>query len=126
MTIENGRITEQQITLPERYEELTVASMLPGETTYTTPWSMWFDQDGKGWVTGESRLHEIPGGTVEMWLARLNAGFVADISSLREQWRRQYTPSGVGTNAESSIAVIGLITNHKERKIVEAYLREIS
>jgi hypothetical protein len=125
MTFENGRLTPEQAMLPERYEEPTVMSMLPGETTYATPWSMWFDEEGKGWLSGESTLHERPGDTVEMWVARVESGFVADISGLQAQWRRQPSPSGFGGQAEYSLPVVGIITNSTERQIAEEHLRQL-
>jgi hypothetical protein len=129
MTIENGGVTPEQVSLPERLEEPTILGMLPGETTYATPWTMWFDEDGKGWVATEGPLSERSQGTAQMWIARLESGFAVDIRNLDARyshWRRQSGPQGVGSTSESSVPVIALITNPEERKIVDRHLARLN
>lgn len=125
MSIEKDVITSDQVVLPEQYEQPTLRGLLPGEATYTTPWSVWFDLQGSGWVALDSSPHNEKGGTAELWLGRYEEGFVANLRNLGAQWRRQPKPSGVGFSAENAFPVIGLITNGHERRVAVRALKKL-
>jgi hypothetical protein len=125
MAIEHGTISDVQVTLPDQYEQRTLRGLLPGEAAFSTPWTIWFDLGGAGWVSVDAEPQDEKGGTVEMWLGRFENGFVADIFGLEPQWNRSKGPSGFGHTAENSAPLIGLITNPRERQIAIDALKNL-
>ena len=121
MTIESHGITPEQIRLPENMELKKVHSMFPGEKAYVTPWTLYFDEEGLGWIDLEATPSECQQGTVNMWIGRTEDGFIVDVEEIDHEWRRQE----VTAPSESKAPVVGMITNQEERDIVRTHLSEV-
>lgn len=67
----------RQAFLPETLEPATpqIATMVVGDSGYTTPWAMWVDSDRLCWLHPRYDLHQQPGGTVKMRVERRSDGW---------------------------------------------------
>lgn len=107
-------------------EPVRLGEMLPGDYTFTVPWSMWFDLAGKAWALRDMRGDQEPGGTVKLWVARAEEGLLVDIQETDERWRRQAAPVlPAGVESAESLPVIGLITSGRQRRAAERRLRKL-
>lgn len=116
----------EPVILPDQFIEPTLDSILPGESTYVTPWSMWVDLDGKCWIPSNITPSDTPRGTVSMWIARLEAGWAVDLTTGSDRmWQRSSGPVGVGASREDLLPVVALIQNPSDRRKIEDELKRM-
>lgn len=59
-----------QSRLPEELEEVTVSSLLDGETAFVVPWAIVADEEGHLWIRGDYRFTHEPHGTSHVEISR--------------------------------------------------------
>lgn len=105
-----------QATLPKSLIEPTLLDMGGGQSTWTLPWAMYADDDGKLWLNGDYP-QSTRGGTAQMKVRKTMSGdYVCDITHCRN---KSYSlGGGKGFFTEfTPIPVAKLITNNKLREI---------
>lgn len=62
-------------TLPDEAISHTISAMAVGEVAYTTPWGMWVDLEGRGWLHPDYTASPSAMGTVRMRVERRDDGY---------------------------------------------------
>lgn len=65
--------------LPEHVYQDTVGDLKLGATGWTVPWALVADEEGDLYLLTGHSIHSSPGGTVQMFVQRLEGGFLVDI-----------------------------------------------
>ena len=89
--------------------ERKIKDMQPGESGYTTPWALSFDEEGKGWLNIKYTIHKDKGGTVELPVTRVGSGrsdYVVDVSRVNYKWS-EGKASYVGCDDEDLVCLGG-------------------
>jgi hypothetical protein len=83
------------MTIPQHFEDTKqLKNMSIGQSGYVVCWAMWVDKDGKCFLNEAYSYHEEKGGTVQLKITRVKAGYIAHIHDLEDpyEWTRQSMP----------------------------------
>ena len=83
-------------TLPESLTvQNTIAQMKPGQSGWTVPWGMWVDDGMFCWLHPEYTVHDIPEGTVDMYVTRTANGeyeVTVGAQHTKHRWKPESRP----------------------------------
>lgn len=76
--------------LPNSRQEPQLKDLAPGQKTWTVPWAMYAERNGKLWLNGDYSQNHAPGGTVEMLVMRdkRTGAYHVDARQTGHQWSK--------------------------------------
>lgn len=86
------RNTFNNARLPEDLEEFSLKSMEVGDSSWAVPWAMEVDSQRRCWLKASFKGFDVPGGTVSMFVIRVEEGFIVDLSEVKDyKWSTGHT-----------------------------------
>ena len=83
--LEDGKLTPEQVRIPEFLEQRTLSDLAPGDVMRVDADLLWYDENGLVWLHGDCRLEDAGnlGGEAKYFvnIIRFEEGFVVNLSS---------------------------------------------
>lgn len=77
-------------TLPKHlYQQKDLQDLDYGQKGFTVPWAMFAGPDGELYLSNDSPMDDVPGGTVTMLVENALDGLVVDVTRCDHKWLRQ-------------------------------------
>lgn len=93
-------------TLPEKFEEITLAELDQGEVAYVVPWSVWVKSNGTMGINRGFTFSKEPGGTQSIRIKRRGEEFLVDMTSLEGyKFSREGSPPHMGSTENDYLPV---------------------
>lgn len=89
---ERARLAQFAVKLPDEFFETSISTLKIGECTYTVPWMVNVDSDGRCWIKANLPVNLHGGGTCCVQLVRTEHGFDAFLRSSDHKWNRHTVP----------------------------------